>query len=44
MTTHSITFGELTDEALALLADLLLDQFEAEASSQANAEPQEPAA
>jgi hypothetical protein len=39
-----ITFGELTDEALALVADLLLDQFEAEAANQATTTPQEPAA
>jgi hypothetical protein len=44
MTTPPITFGELTDEALDLIADLLLDELEAEAADRANTEPQEPAA
>ncbi len=44
MTTPPITFGEFTDEALDLIADLLLDELEAEAADQANAEPEEPAA
>jgi len=38
-----ITFGDFTDEALDLVADLLLDQLEAEAAA-ASDHPQEPAA
>ena len=44
MTNPEITFGEFTDEALDLVADLLLDELEAEAAGPEEAEPQEPAA
>ena len=44
MTNPEITFGEFTDEALDLFADLLLDELDVEAAGTEEAEPQEPAA
>jgi hypothetical protein len=43
VTGPEITFGEITDEALEILADLILDELEAEAAA-GHQHPQEPAA